>query len=499
MRWDSPENEHHLRQTLANHDWPCYPRLIWIGVLKRRWSSNVLEGHPLVTTWVMQIRRKIRYYEPSIGTYRKAVTRSTESKKLETPQSMEQKCAKDADAYNPDMSSNLILCICNNCFTVGSFHSFTISSAQAFNTMPGSFGFSQSISAPLSMLSLTEASSFPKATFHWNVEWIVISLNFVVPLRCTRPEGNVLRKPRRVASFSIDPVGLSFRIRTSSICRNGRSRILSLRSSSVILGGGGSWSLSGVPMREGAALCSWASQIVSRMSITERTMFSWTTARHEARSCRNAYHKYYQWSVGILWIGRNMVTFGECNNWKSKIERSIEKYKKSRYNWLTLQSRRFSYHGWAERIKPFNLELHTRFTLSYSTPLRLSMVPTKNPWKNLPNNSTLTGFSPFFISWRCLLISSSIALDRFCASTSAARRANRCDEVSSSGGCMSLYRGSSSISGSGCRDENRSIMVNQITFSESSSYDKVMMISSTSQVARCLNREHAVHLDRNGG
>ncbi len=62
----------------------------------------------------------------------------------------------------------------------------------------------------------------------------------------------------------------------------------------MILGGGGSWSLSGVPMREGAALCSWASQIVSRMSITERTMFSWTTARHEARSCRNAYHKYYQ-------------------------------------------------------------------------------------------------------------------------------------------------------------------------------------------------------------
>ncbi len=196
--------------------------------------------------------------------------------------------------HNPPMSSSLILFTSSSRLTAGSFHSWTISSAHACSKTPGSWGSSKSMSAELSILARALATRRPKAPFHCAVELIAISLN--LPGR--RLYGRFVTGERWVASNSADPGGVILRKRTSSTCCRGNSRIRSLRSSGVTGVCSACESVEGARERgaPGPAIeelipvaLECASVIVSRISLTERTTLSCTTARQEARSLRNAY------------------------------------------------------------------------------------------------------------------------------------------------------------------------------------------------------------------
>ena len=106
-----------------------------------------------------------------------------------------------------------------------------MSSEHACRMTPGSLGSSKSISAALSTLVRAVASSLPNALFQCAVELIATSLNF--PEGCLY--GRFVTGDRCVASNSAEPAGVIFRNRASSTCCSGRSRILSFRSSGLIV------------------------------------------------------------------------------------------------------------------------------------------------------------------------------------------------------------------------------------------------------------------------
>lgn len=130
------------------------------------------------------------------------------------------------------------------------------------------------------MLARALATSLPKAPFHCDVELMAISLNLVG----RRLYGKFVTGESCVASNSPEPAGVILRRRTSSTCCKGKSRILSLRSSGVTGMCNACESPEGARERGNPGPCEieeaialpfeWASVIVSRISLTERTTLS---------------------------------------------------------------------------------------------------------------------------------------------------------------------------------------------------------------------------------